>query len=321
MPQMLNKNMLVKKRAATICHIPRCEKCTIIGSLMRLPSLRSSFILSGAFFAASSLLLCQTAQAHHGQEFMIVEDAELPHPGTGNVIVDTDFTRNGAEDSNSTVFSASYGLPYLKRTAVVAALSQSDENGAWQSESAFLSFQHALGELGPLSFSLSAGYQQAMVDATHTHVHIHEVVTDPGVDLGPDAPPPSPTPVTHVHGDSSSHEHSGLHNHGVDQWLLRCNVQAELGPSTNVIFNGIFVDAKGSPLATGYAFALSQKVSHTLALGLETIGDIGQKGEHLAMLAAYYQATDELFLKSGVGTGLNPQSPDLTLRLGVGWRF
>lgn len=266
-------------------------------------------------------VLMSSAHAHHGQEFMIVEDAEIPHAGTGNVIADTDFTRSGADDSNSTVFSASYGLPYLEQTAVVASLSQSDENGSWQTESGFLSFQHALGELGPLSFSLSAGYQQAMVDPPPSHVHIHQVTTDPGVDLGPDAPPPSTTPVTHIHGASDSHHHSGLHNHGVDQWLLRCNVEAELSPRTKVIFNGIFVDAKGSPLATGYAFALSQKVSDAFALGLETIGDIGKKGEHLAMIAAYYQATDEVFLKSGVGMGLNPQSPDLTLRLGVGWRF
>jgi hypothetical protein len=78
---------------------------------------------------------------------------------------------------------------------------------------------------------------------------------------------------------------------------------------------------EGDDVAFGYALGLRQRISSSLSVGLESIGDLQGGGEHSAMAAAYWEPVDSLVMKFGVGTGLNDASADLLLRTGVVWNF
>jgi hypothetical protein len=254
--------------------------------------------------------------AHHGQNFLWLEDASLPHHAEGHVMMDYEWESRGGDASQTYTLGSMLGM--VHGVAASFSASAGDEMGAteWQSMQPTLHVAHDLSSAVTVGFSL--GYQIALSDSEHGHVH-DEPSCDPDVDLGPDAPPCVPGGTTHVHG--GSHAHSAIHNHGVNAAISRFIVAAELSPETLVVGNLFVVLPEGDDLAFGYALGLRQRISSSLSVGLESIGGLQGGGEHSAMAAAYWEPVDSLVMKFGVGTGLNDASADLLLRTGVVWNF
>lgn len=269
-----------------------------------------------SFFVLSSLLFVSFAHAHHGQNFLWVEDASLPHAAEGHLMMDYEWESRGQDSSQAYTFGSMIGI--VHGFAASFSASAGDETGAtvWQSMQPTLHLAHDLG--GAVSVGFSLGYQIALSDSEHGHVH-EDPGCDPDIDLGPDAPPCVPGGTTHVHG--GGHAHSAIHNHGVNAAISRFIVAVDLSPHAQLVGNLFVVLPEGDDVAFGYALGVRQKLTSSLSVGLEAIGDLQGGGEHSAMAAAYWEPVESLVMKFGVGTGLNKVSADLLLRTGVVWNF
>lgn len=269
------------------------------------------------FLTPICLLFAQVAQAHHGQNFLWLEDTTLPHAGEGNALFDYEWQKRGGDDSQSYTFGSMVGLTD-HGMALSFSATAGDESGAtiWQSMQPTLHFAHEIND--SVSVGLSIGYQIALNETNDLHVH-EDVGCDPDIDLGPDAPPCAPGGSVHDHG--GGHSHSALHNHRVSAGISRFIVEAQLSPEWNMVGNLFVVLPEGDDVAFGYALGFRRTISSSLSVGFESIGDLQGGGEHSVMAAIYWEPVDSLVAKVGVGTGLNDASADVLLRTAVMWNF
>ena len=265
--------------------------------------------------AAALVLMTGRLLAHHGQNFIWLEDAMLPHRADGVFLSDYEWQRQNGDDSQSYNLATMWGLADGLAASLFATAG--DETGAteWQSMQPTLHFARELNDAIYVGFSL--GYQFALRDSEHQHMH-EDAGCDPDIDLGPDAPPCVPG-AGHSHGHS--HSHSVIHNHGINAAVSRWIVRAQLSKDMVFVGNLIAVKPEGDDLGFGYAMGVRQQVTDSLNLGLESIGDIESHGERAVMAAAYWEPVDSLICKFGIGTGLNSRSADLIVRSGLVWNF
>jgi hypothetical protein len=261
-------------------------------------------------------LTANFVHAHHGQNFLWLEDASLPHHADGHVMIDYEWASRAGESNQTYTLGSMLGI--VHGVAASFSASAGDEMGSteWQSMQPTLHVASDLSSAVTMGFSI--GYQIALSESAHAHIH-DEPGCDPDVDLGPDAPPCVPGGTTHIH--NGGHAHSAIHNHEVNAAISRFIVAAELSPETLLVGNLFVVLPEGDDVAFGYALGLRQKFSSSLSMGLEAIGDLQGGGEHTAMVAAYWEPVDSLVMKVGVGAGLNDESADLLLRTSIVWNF
>ncbi|WP_367873160.1 hypothetical protein [Luteolibacter sp. Populi] len=276
---------------------------------------------------AASLVAIPTARAHHGQDFLVALDADVPDPWHATVFSSFEWSKRGDEDELSIEpgFMAGIGPGLALGTSVRFA---EEESSGWDYSSVDPTLQWKIptGDF-PVSFALSAGYVFAE-ESGHSHGsaghHHHEEEEEGGVDPGPDGPGPGGEEHEHDHGqehDHGSHSHGGIHRHGEDHFHLRFIADTRLGEQTRLVVNLIGVAPGSGEYDFGYAIGLRHQFTHAWAAGVENIGDFNVHGENEVIAGLYWTPVHACTIRLGAGAGIGQASSDFSLRSGVTWRF
>ncbi|MEZ5301136.1 MAG: hypothetical protein R3F11_10855 [Verrucomicrobiales bacterium] len=114
--------------------------------------------------------------------------------------------------------------------------------------------------------------------------------------------------------------HSGIHNHDTNQWMGRLTAQAMVG-RVKVVGNLIATLPEGDAANWGYGVGALCPLTDSLSAGLEAVGDFGGGGEHQAIASLVQEVGAQFVVRGGIGVGLTGDSPDMTARVGLLWRF
>lgn len=275
------------------------------------------------FCALAALSL--SAQAHHGRDFLVVEDYTLPAPWSGNLFTNFDWERRSGDDEFA--LEGGFFLGVAPRVGVETTVGFLDEGDGWEYGSVdpalFVQLTPPTSSF-PIRVSVSAGYQFGGLDdddsgldadeeAGHGHDdddhgdHDHELEEH---DHDSDA-----------EEDGHDHEHLGIHRHGENYFHSRLILETDFTPSLKGAFNLIAVVPDSGGAAWGYSAGLRYSFNHAVAAGLEAIGDFQSHGEHELILGTYFSPVHSVSLKLGAGFGLTEESPDFALHTGLIWRF
>ncbi|MEQ1751894.1 MAG: hypothetical protein ABL974_20905, partial [Prosthecobacter sp.] len=280
--------------------------------------LRHSFVIRAYSFVIPLLfLLTTTLHAHHGRDFILIQDSAIPDYLSGVAIAGYEWTSDG--DTNE--FSTEPGFFIGLAPALAFGLSAgfSDEGDGWNYTGGTPQFVVSiLPATGPMNFRVGfwTGYEfaEASDHADSTSAgHAHT----PGT--GPDAGPVSP----HDHGGHDHGSHGGIHRHGESGWYNRFIIESDLTHHTRAVFNLIsFVSGTGGKPGFGYAAGVRHEFNHDLSFGIEAIGDFEERqSSHQVLLTTMIGLPKRLSLRLGIGAGLTPASPDFTLHTSFLWRF
>jgi len=272
----------------------------------------SALVAAGAALSAFAV----SVQAHHGRDFLLIQDYAVPPPLSGIVYGNFEVDTMDGPDEWSIEPGGMIGLG--RGLALGTSFHFTDEGGGWEYSSISPQVQFQLtpqGSANPVKFAVLAGYQFVRGGEEEAHDHGPPVC---GPEYGPDSPPcDEMATAEHTH----SHSHSGIHQHGVDAFFARLIMETDLTASDKLVVNLINVTPDGGDSSWGYAAGWRHSFNHDLAAGIETIGDFNRHGYHEAVLAGYYSPTHSCTLKIGAGAGLADESPDFNFRTGVLWRF
>jgi len=262
------------------------------------------------------LVLAWTAApaiAHHGRDFLIAQDYFVPDPLTGILYGNFEFASRDGPDEWTFEPGIQFGL--VPRLSFGLTADFGDGGDGWDYRSLSPQLQFQLTDPGmkvPIRFAVLAGYQFAEENGEHAD----EPATAARV---------SPRHDGHHDGDeepaAESHVHSGIHQHGSDGFFGRLIMETDLTAHDKVVANLICVSPGDGETACGYAAGWRHSFTHDFAMGLEAIGDFDSDGWHELVAAAYVSPAEGLALKFGIGAGLTDDSPGLTVRGGVVWRF
>jgi hypothetical protein len=261
--------------------------------------------------------------AHHGQDFLLNYDTDVPEIKRAVAFSAFEWSREGDTDEIS--FEPGFLVGVVPGFALGTTVRVADEgSGSWDYSGVNPMIQYQFPTRGDRwSFGIFAGYLFADGETHHhseTTVHIHDP-NPGGIDLGPDAPPAGP--VTHIHEESESdeHSHTGIHRHDEDHFQLRLLFQARLWKDSKWVGNLICVTPGGGDYAFGYSTGLRQQLSHEWAVGVESIGDFNTQGDHEVLAGVYWTPVHSCTVRLGAGTGIGSESKDFAIHSGITWRF
>jgi len=268
------------------------------------------------------VLMPSLALAHHGQDFLLNYDSDVPAMKSAVAFSSFEWTKDGG--TNELSFEPGFLLGVAPGFALGTTVRIADEgSGSWgySGVNPMIQYQIPTGN-DRWSFGIFAGYLFAEGE-THQHsegtVHIHDP-NPAGIDLGPDAPPPGPT--IHIHEDvESDHTHTGIHRHGEDHFQFRLLFQTQLWDDSKLVGNLIGVAPGDGDYSFGYAIGLRQQLTHEWAVGVEAIGDFNTHGDHEALAGVYWTPIHTCTLRLGAGTGIGSDAKDFSLHSGITWRF
>lgn len=266
------------------------------------------------FFTALSLLCTATSSAHHGQDFLVVEDYHIAHPGQFHLFTNFEW-ESGDDDAFSLAPSLMVGL--FPRVALGLETDfRDDADGDWRYESftPMLHVQITNPESDfPIRVGFSAGYTFADGNGNHSHeaeAHHHEEHAE---EHGEEH---------HEEEPAAEDEHfHGIHQHGTDAFVGRLVIEGDLGEKTKAVANLISLIEDGGDAHWGYAAGVRTKVAKQVAVGVEAIGDFESDGWHELVLGTYVEPMETLTFKVGIGFGLTEETPDFVLRSGLILRF
>jgi len=271
------------------------------------------------------LILTAVARAHHGQDFLVTLDANVPEPWHASTFTSFEWSKRGDTDELS--LEPGFMAGVLPGLALGTTVRLADEgSGGWDYSSVDPQIQWTLpsGDL-PVSFAIRAGYVFAEASAEHEHgssTAPHQHPGSGGVDPGPDGPGPGDG-GEHVHGHehAESHSHGGIHRHGEDHFHLRFIADTTIAKDTRLVVNLIGVAPGSGEVDFGYAIGIRRQITHAWAAGLENIGDFNRHGENEVIAGVYWTPVHACTVRLGVGSGIGPASSDFSVRSGITWRF
>ena len=284
--------------------------------------------------------MLSTLWAHHGSEFIALDDYDVGHPGDGLLNTGFDLERFDGEDELS-VETGLFVSP-LPRVGVGVDVRFAED----------LSYDETTTTYEDVVIRTPKTERQVVVAAPAPAV-------DPGDGGGPDCNPlldldcvpaasgPAPkhsgshapvvagtttktvgsggeTETVRVATTSTTRKgvssHKGIHDHDSRQWFGRLIVETEIG-ETKLTSNLISTFPDDDQGYWGYGIGAQRSIVERLAAGLEVVGDFSDGGEHEAIASLHYNVGSRATARLGVGCGLTEESPDLTLRTGLIWRF
>lgn len=308
------------------------------------PGLRTSTVQRGPVVLGSSrprknifiklvLLLFITVQAnlqaHHGRDFIFIQDSAIPDPFSGVVLAGFEWSREG----DSSEFSSEPGF-YMGLTPALAfglTAGFSDDGDGWNSSGFTPQFiVSLLPATGPMNFRMGlwTGYEFANDVGGHSAgMNVSPGKTDPGDDDGDPGVDPLHTgggePMPGMAGAVYHDSRGGIHRHGESGWYSRLIMEADVNHHTRVVLNLVsFVSGNSGRPGFGYAAGLRHEFSHDLSVGLEAIGDFRSRGSsHQLLATTMIGLPGHLSLRLGIGGGLTQASPDFTMHSSLMWRF
>ena len=260
-------------------------------------------------------LSISSALAHHGGEFLIVQSHSDQHAGDGAVSADYGWEGYSGPNEDDAEVALYYNL--IDRVGIGVDTRYSDEGEGWAYSSVMPMLHLQLTDHHSESrfkIGVSLGYQFAEghggEDFEDISMHTHD---------GEDGDHHGET--EHGHGESG-HSHGGsIHNHDVNQWMSRISVGTTLGKFL-VVGNLITTLPEDDHAYWGYGFGIRRPLFvDELALGLEAMGDFEASGYHEIIASAFYDVSESLTLRLGVGHGLGDQGPDGVVHAGFVWKF
>lgn len=297
----------------------------------------STRLLYRAFVMVFTLGMLHTlspqVHAHHGRDFILLQDSAIPAQFSGVFTTGYQWTRDGSNDSFSTEPSFYLGLTSSLAFGLSAGFS--DDGDGWNYTGVTPQIVWSiLGPTGPrnVRIGLWAGYEFA--ESTDSTTGIQTTAQNGGTPgSGPDArsfstltdPGKSPFHSGHtaVSGNQDDRGPRGIHRHGESGLYTRIIVEADITEKTRAIANLIsFVPVEGGQVGFGYAAGMRHEVNHDLSFGIEALGEFLSYGSsHEVMLTTMIGLPRHLAFRLGVGGGLTRSSPDFTLSTSILWRF
>jgi hypothetical protein len=248
-------------------------------------------------------VITATAFAHHGRDFILVEDYSTPGPGSVFLLGNFEWEKG----SEGTDYGASPSLivgvlPQLSLSIEAGFRSELDAD--WRAASITPTVHIQLtptDSKSPVRFGLSAGYQYARS-------------TESGHAENADGAGHGAEEEGH-HGGGSS-----IHDHEDSTFITRFITEADLG-DFKAVLNLINVAPDHGKSAWGYAVGIRRPMTDVLSVGVEALGDLKSGGWQEVVAAAYFEPSHTLTLKLGLGCGLTEAAPDFSLRTGFVYRF
>jgi hypothetical protein len=264
---------------------------------------------------ACAIVLPLTAFAHHGQDFLLLEDYHLPAPGGGHLMGNFEWEKHSDGDEFGIGPSLMFGV--LPHVALSVDVDFRDEGDGFDYNSVMPAAHFQLTPpdwKSPVKVALSVGYQWTDAAGGEESGHDDEHGEQDGHEEEEGG--------HHRDGEAGSgHSHADLiHNHDSDALVSRLIIEGDFG-KTKAVLNVISVVRDGGEAAWGYAAGVRHAVMGRLALGVEALGDFESDGWHELVAGAYVEPVESLTLKIGAGFGLTEATPDFTLRTGFIWRF
>jgi hypothetical protein len=275
------------------------------------------------------LFLTTSLHAHHGRDFILIQDSAIPDYLSGVAIAGYEWTSDG--DTNE--FSTEPGFFIGLTSALAFGLSAgfSDGGDGWEYNGITPQFVISLlPATGARNYRIGlwAGYEFAEdasgVFSASTHAHGGN-----GGGGGPDGPPPAGRFIKHhgaaagggSGGDAGSP--GGVLRAGESGLHSRLIFEADVTSQTRAVLNVLsFVSGDGGKPGFGYAIGLRHEFSHDLSLGIETLGDFEERqSSHQILFTTMIGLPKHFSLRMGVGTGLTRSASDFTLHSSVLWRF
>jgi hypothetical protein len=265
------------------------------------------------------LISTSTLRASHGQNFLLLEDYDLPAAGHGQILGAFDWERQNGIDSYVSEPNAIIGIaPWLAFGLTAHFADEAGEGWAYSSTTPRLYFRLPTSDSLPFNLGFSAGYQFAEGhDEASGH---HEEETSHHDDHGHEGEAEHHEEETENDSGHSDHP-GGIDNHDENLWHTRLLLDADLTDTTKLVLNFIGVFPESGSAAWGYGIGLRQKVIDTIALGLEARGDFDGNGQHELLAATYWSPIHDLTFRLGTGFGLTEETPDFILRTGIIFRF
>jgi hypothetical protein len=155
-----------------------------------------SLLLRFALLSGVSLLAASTSRAHHGQEFLVVQDSSVPSLWSGTVFGGFEWSRDGRTDELSAEPGFLLGLGSHVAVGATVGFSGTEEVWGYESASPFLQVM-ITPPAWPVRVAVIAGYHFADGSIGAEPVASRTVVTTvPVVASKTTGPPPPPAPPT-----------------------------------------------------------------------------------------------------------------------------
>ncbi len=248
--------------------------------------------------SACWVLFSLPAVAHHGRDFLLVEDTHLPAPGSVQALLNFEWERTGSANEYGVEPGVLLGvMPHL---ALGVETSFRDEGDGWEYANVTPKVHVLLTPDSaklPFRAALSVGYQFAQGVAEE-----HEEEGE-------------------AEEEEHHHEFSGIHNHDSDLLSLKLAVETKLTDATTLGGNLISILPEGDSAKWGYALGVRQALGSGVSVGVEAMGDFDAAGWQEISAAVYYEPTCQYVFKLGAGFGLTDNTPDFMLRIGAAYRF
>lgn len=271
-------------------------------------------------------ILTSSLPAHHGRDFIFIQDSAIPAPFSGVALAGFEWSREGDKSE----FTSEPGF-YMGLTSALAfglTAGFSDEGDGWNSTGLTPQFiVSVMPATGPLNFRMGlwTGFEFAN-DVNRTSDTVKKSGGRTSEEDDPVILPlhtVSPEPVSGGTGVAHHDSRGGIHRHGESGWYSRLIMEADLLQHTRIVLNLVsFVSGNSGRPGFGYATGIRHEISHDFSLGLEAIGDFRSRGSsHQLLATTMIGLPGHLSLRLGFGGGLTQASPDFTLHSSLMWRF
>ncbi len=295
------------------------------------------------------------SRAHHGLDYLLVQDAFVPAPGKGVIYGGFDWTEVDGTDLYGSEPGVMLGL--LPSLAFGVSSNVADVGDGWQlyGLAPYLQF-HLLPESWRNRVRLAArvGYEFSVSPFTYTTiVPVTRIETIQRTETVAVARPVRAAPASGGGGGSGPvlPKHAG-HGHSapapqrastqvrtttttreittyeerefekrVEGWNARLMLEADLTGSDRIVFNLVHLNLREEKPLWGYAAGLRHAFHHDFAVSAEALGNFNQDNWHQAVLALNYAPVHWGLIKLGAAFGLTRDTPDLTLITGFVLRF
>lgn len=308
---------------------------------------------------AIALAITSLAQAHHGLDFLLVQDAYIPEPGELTLYGGFDWAREGSEDYFSTEPGAMIGLLPGIGFGIGSEISDNGDGWAAYSLSPYLQAQILpTAWTQRVRVALRFGYDFSLTpyeSTTLVPVTITRKVTKPGRRVvhtttttsstgggttppcsGPDCvnqpqrhaghgPHTTTTTVT-TSGPIVTNETITVLKEvrtldHVEGFSSRLIVEVDLTGSDRLALNLTHFSPSHGASQFGYAAGVRHAFTHDFAMSLEALGSFDEDNWHEAVLGVHRAVSHHLTVKLGASVGLTPETPDFALHTGFVLRF